>query len=221
MKNKYEESSGFTIVEVMIATVIFSSILMLIAYGVTSFTGRYYEGINSSTAQSTANNILSTVTQAIQFSTTGVINGAPNSPNTVLYCIGSDEFSGTLYTKSVSGSDILIETPIDNTTPGSACSVQSSPSQTSLIGPNMRLQKLSIQYLNNNLYSIDVEVIYGDSSLLCVSNSGYGSTCPIAASTSQLVNPNVNLVCNNGPGSQYCYVANLSSTVQMRGQTIL
>jgi len=44
--------SGFTLVELMIATMVFSVILLVITYGVVRFTNSYYKGLNSSTTNS-------------------------------------------------------------------------------------------------------------------------------------------------------------------------
>ena len=46
--------SGFTIVELMIATLVFAMVLLVITVGVMSFTRAYYRGINQSNTQRVA-----------------------------------------------------------------------------------------------------------------------------------------------------------------------
>src|SRR5262249_25193419 len=70
--------AGFTIVELMVATLVFSTILIVITYGVLSFTRAYYNGVTNSTTQDTARNIISTISQAVEFNGSG-INVTPTS----------------------------------------------------------------------------------------------------------------------------------------------
>jgi prepilin-type N-terminal cleavage/methylation domain-containing protein len=70
-----EKSSGFTIVELMISTLVFSVILLVVTFGIVHFTNSYYRGINGSTTQDTARTIVDSVTQAIQFSSGTITSG--------------------------------------------------------------------------------------------------------------------------------------------------
>lgn len=49
------------------AMLVFSVILTVVTMGVISFSNRYYKGVHASTTQNTTRNIMSTITQAIQF----------------------------------------------------------------------------------------------------------------------------------------------------------
>jgi prepilin-type N-terminal cleavage/methylation domain-containing protein len=61
-------SSGFTILELMIASAVFAVVLLVVAIGAISLTNSYYKGITSSDVQSVARAIMSEVSQSIQFS---------------------------------------------------------------------------------------------------------------------------------------------------------
>ncbi len=99
MKYRHKSSSssaGFTIIELLIATLIFSLVLILITTGVMQFTRQYYKGIISSNTQNTARAIIDDVTRTIQFntgnlysltSTTLTPNTDPSAP-ALGYCIG-------------------------------------------------------------------------------------------------------------------------------------
>lgn len=89
-------SAGFTIIELLIATLIFSLVLLLVTAGVMQFTRQYYKGVISSNTQNTARAIIDDVTRSIQFttgslyvltSTTLIPNTDPAAP-ALGYCIG-------------------------------------------------------------------------------------------------------------------------------------
>ncbi len=97
MKKTDVHERGFTIVELMIATLVFSVILTVVTMGVISFSNRYYKGVHASTTQNTTRNIMDTITQAIQF---GEARVDPSGANN-FFCAGGSVFmfdaSGAMY----------------------------------------------------------------------------------------------------------------------------
>lgn len=67
------------------------------------------------------------------------------------------------------------------------------------MSPKMRLSNLSVQSLGDNLFRVQVRVVYGDSDLL----NNPGAT---------------NASCKPGAGSQFCSISELTSTVVKRVQ---
>jgi hypothetical protein len=67
-----------------------------------------------------------------------------------------------------------------------------------LLNQHMRVGVLNINTTNGNIYTIEIEVIYGDNDLL--------------ASTTNFANES----CKSISGSQFCAVADLTTTVEKR-----
>jgi len=99
-RNHRRAQAGFTIVELMVATVVFSVILIIITTGVIHITQTYNKGINLINTQNTARNIMDSISQSIQFSG-GVVSWPQPSDNPVgtsgpvtagRGCIGSQQY---------------------------------------------------------------------------------------------------------------------------------
>lgn len=70
---------GFTVVELMIATLVFSVILTVITMGVLSFRNRYYKAVNASTTQNTTRTVIDTdKVRLIQFGSAQVVPTDPS-----------------------------------------------------------------------------------------------------------------------------------------------
>ncbi len=213
-------AGGFTIVELMIATLVFSMVLILITVGVLSFTKSYYRGINQSNTQSTARGIMEDVSQAIQFSgdaiapNIGVTSGSPASDTTNIshgFCIGNQRYSyllgkqlwdaGPPNASLHQGLHVLL---VDQ--PGSCGgqapqNVASAPATVlgEQLQPRMRLAKLSVTPVGTGgLYKVTVRVVYGDDDLLN-NPTGPNANCKVSIS-----------------GSQYCGQSELTTTVKRR-----
>jgi prepilin-type N-terminal cleavage/methylation domain len=89
-----KREQGFTILELMIATMVFSVVLLLVTAGILQVSRVYYKGLTESTTQSTARNIIDTLAQAIQFSgaeVTETHNVNPGKDDS--FCIGNKQYS--------------------------------------------------------------------------------------------------------------------------------
>jgi prepilin-type N-terminal cleavage/methylation domain-containing protein len=221
-------SRGFTIIELSIATLVFSIILIVVTAGIIQFTNQYYKGLTASSTQTTARAISDAITQDIQFSpaTTNSVTETP-TPGSVsppyAFCAGGHLYSyqlGKQVSKSGTGTQnkvfhALVE---DTNPPVSACgggtpTAESLSSQTltganspsterEMLDPNMRLADLSVKNtVGTNLYVVTVRVVYGDDDLLTNSSND-----PTAA----------NAVCKGQAGSQFCATSELTTTVQKR-----
>jgi len=212
-KDKFD--AGFTIIELMVATLVFSVVLLVIAVGVMQFNHAYYAGINQSNTQNTARAILENVSQAIQFSGEQVTSPIASAGGENGFCIGNDRYSYHLGWQLVDGTPdvskhqanhaVVMDTPGDCS--GLSAQDFSKPlagGSTELLSPHMRVSKVKVKQVpgSTDLYEIDVRVVYGDDDLLH-SPSGGGPTAS-------------DVVCQNGAGDQFCAVSELSTVVQKR-----
>lgn len=194
----HTQQNGFTIVELMIATLVFSMILTIIAAGVMSFSKAYYHGVYVSETQNAARNVVDTITQSIQFGS-GASTGVQydNSASKSYFCAGGYAFvfrQFELYRKSDANTVGLYMQPTNHCTSAPAFNAGSGGKQ--LLGDRMRIISLSLSGVGN-IYNINVRMGYGDDDLF---------PAPMTAT----------MQCNDGAGSEYCAVVSLSATAKER-----
>lgn len=201
----FNKESGFTIVELMVATLVFSVILTVITVGVMSFTNRYYKGANVSTTQNATQSMLDTITQAIQFGSAII---QPTTSTNNYFCAGGYVFTydkGVLYTGSQTG---LYMAPM-----GSTCTPTTTGGRQ-LLGNNMRITNLAVNSLGGgggHLYNIFITVAFGANDLLCSPAQGNCS-----AGTMTTFWPVSDVRCKTTTGSQFCATSTLTTTVEQR-----
>ncbi len=178
-------NKGFTIIELMLATVIFTFVLLILSFGIIQISNAYYRGVTLTTTQNTARNILADISQNIQFGGSqigGTTNYSGTPGTTQAFCIGSRAYFYQLGFELVSSNpnpalyqaqDGLVV--VDNylTCPSSISTVGVDLGRGTLptggqelLQPKMRLSKLTIVQDSAGLYDIDVQVTYGDNDLL-------------------------------------------------------
>ncbi len=207
-------SAGFTIIELLIATLVFSMVLLLIADGVLQFNHAYYSGITQTQTQNTARSILEQISQDIQFSgsqiTSPIANGGTDPEHG--FCIGSDRYSFRPGWELVNSRPNVAQHQtlhaLIKDSPGLCSGMKAqdftkplASGSTELLSQYMRISKLSVSAVphTSGLYNVDVRVVYGDDDLL--------------------MNPTKsNATCRVGSGSQFCAVSELSTVVQQRIQ---
>lgn len=216
---KYPKLSngGFTIIELMIATLVFSVVLILITVGVISFNNAYYKGVTQSTTQSAARTIIEDITQSVQFSGGQVTSpvGTTGSGSSVGFCIGNQLYSYLLGWQLVNGTanasfhqtnHALVVSSSGDCSGMDAQDMQGDVSGTELLSPNMRLSSLSVTQVagSSDLYKINVRVVYGADDLL------YSPSGDIPAATAP------DATCKLETGDQFCAVSDLSTIVEKR-----
>lgn len=217
---------GFTIVELMIATLVFSTILLLITIGVLDFNKTYYQGVIQSNTQNVARQVLENVSQAIQFSANSISTATKTAGKSRGFCIGDQLYSYLIGYQLVDGSisghqahhTLVRETLSGCDSSSSARNLQavgSLPSDgTELLGQHMRLAVLDVSSgVISGTYDIKVRVVYGDDDLLC-SPSGVPGSCNSTATMTKYNYPD--LRCKPQIGSQFCAVSELATTVGQR-----
>ncbi len=207
-KDLAEQEVGFTIVELMIATLVFSVILVVIMVGVVSFTNSYFKGINSSTTQTTTRTALDTISQAIEFSG-GTVTHLTASATQGTYCVGSVQYDYNLGVEQTGTAlPALYQTPRNSASLCMASGFMANQSQE-LLGKNMRLSVFTVTPDTGGvgqIFTVELRVAYGDDSLLY---SPAGLT-PLGTAK--------DITCRSDAGSQFCSVVDLSSSVQKRVQ---
>lgn len=247
------DKSGFTIIELLIASTVFAVILVIITIGIINITQSYTKGLTETKTQNVARNILNDMAQAIQFSpgaiststnaNPGIIevstsnapadNKFPPTPGKVVYgfCIGEREYVYQLGYEVVSTSINLSSNQAYNgimVNPASdSCSGFNSsylPTDynfinsttvptgfTEFLDPNMRISYLMVcqgtltptgdcNYVaDSNIYSLGVQVSYGDNGLFNNDIATDGST-----------------LCNGSIGTQFCATSKLITVVEKR-----
>ncbi len=209
-----DSKAGFTIIELMIASAVLSTILLLVTALMISIGSLYYKGVNESSVQDDVRSIATDVSQQLQISD-GFTTASSNLsyPNVQAYCVGSMRYTFITgveigQTVGVGGSGTTYyhilwrdtnPTPgnctIDNTNGGALTTENPSDSGgTELIAPNSRLTAFSIT--GSSPYAISVGVAYGAADLLNLNG--------------------INTTCKGGTGDQFCGTASLTTTVVQR-----
>jgi prepilin-type N-terminal cleavage/methylation domain-containing protein len=222
-----DSQAGFTIVELMIASVVFSTILVVITVGIIRFTNGYYRGINSSSTQATAQNAIDSITQAVQFSSSKADPGDTNATDG-FFCAGGKVFT---YSKGQQFNG----TPADNDRGlfmmdrGDTCADPTTAEFTTalaaktgveLLNKGMRVVQASVTAPDGKLLSnVHLMIAYGDPDLLCSPAAGAGTGgcntgAPAYAAAARITAPDTR--CKTTVGSQFCTVVDLSSVAQQR-----
>lgn len=204
------KQSGFTIIELMIATTVFSMVLMIASMAIIQIGRVYYKGLITSRTQETTRDIMDSVSRDLQFSNTNGLEkyANPDNPNPPYtdaraYCVGSKKYTYHLGQQVKSGVPGLI---VSESSPGSC---EPNDAGQELLGANMRLLRFNIVENADRTYNISMAVAYGDNDLLTIyDNQGGGS--PDESATA-------GALCKSGvAGSNFCATSLLDTTVKRR-----
>lgn len=213
--NHAARSAGFTILELMVAASVFTVVLLVVAVGVLSYTNSYFKGINSSKTQAATRSVMDALVQSIQFGKSvtwpsggsGGVAGICVDNTLYAYHIGQEVtdtspqsglhqgFHGLI---TVTGGDCSGPLPASIISTLSAPGTAQLAGARELLGRNMRLGDLTVMP-NGNFYTIHVRILYGDDDLLTSTSNWANATC-----------------LGGRPGSQFCAVSDLTTTVERR-----
>lgn len=201
--------AGFTIVELMIASAVFSVVLLVCASGLIQIGRVYYKGITSSQTQESARSIMDDISRAIQFSggrITQTLVPPTSWDSQDRFCIGGNKYS---FQK---GKQLVDSSPTSDQTrqalvisEDAACG---SPNLTAagskeFLTVNQRVVNLKVEPVPGtlNLYRVNLVIAAGDEELFIKDVNGYVTACK----SSRL-------------GGQFCAISELNTTVQKRVQ---
>lgn len=198
---------GFTIVELMMATLVFSIILLLATIGILQVNRVYYRGVTEANTQNVARSIMDTISQGIQFnggSITPIPTAASPTPGNMYYvCVNDQQFIYWPGYQLVSGSGGLgthqtHQALIQRTVSG--CPVPSGViAGRELLSPNMRVSNLQVSQVGtSSLYRVEIRIVYGDEDVMN-NPTATTSTCKGVQA-----------------GNQFCSVSDLTTVVEKR-----
>ena len=214
MHSKKNKTSGFTILELLIATTVFTVILLIATTGIIRIGNLYYKGITSARTQDVARTITSEITTDLQFASGSKILGS--SPN--IFCVGDKRYTSNFDVVYRTGqgvestSGLYVATlPTDQTCNGG---IALSGSGKQMLGNNMRLLKFNVFLTGSELWTVNIKVAYGDGDLLTHRNNN-GTT--VSTTEPAITNDRESAQCKSGiAGSNFCAVAQLDITVKKR-----
>ena len=205
-------SNGFTIIELLIATTVFSLVLLLCSAGLIHVGRTYNKGLTTARTQEAARSIIDEISRSIQFSG-GTIATTPTQRSDgtpYVFCIGSqrytvvtdrqlkDQLSGATQFGNVLVTDAFAGCSAGSPAlplTSSSFSIASVPGARELLSPNMRIARLEVNSIGSDLYRIIIRVVHGDDDLL---------------------DPAHDNCLNVKAGTQFCAVSELSTVVQKR-----
>ncbi|HSX36787.1 MAG TPA: type II secretion system protein [Patescibacteria group bacterium] len=206
---KAGEQKGFTIVELMVALSILSTLLVMSTVILIQIGKLYTKGVNEAATQNAARDIINDLSSQLQLS-----GNAPDNDTPGVKCIGNQRYTFNLNHKLVTppatGNYVIHVlwrdtigdngpcVPVDLTqaTPGDTHTLPNSGVE--MVPLNARLTDFSITPNQNNTYAIRVTVAYGDDDLV-----QFDSTHDITT-------------CSSGVGTEFCAVSSLNITVARR-----
>lgn len=219
------QQAGFTILELLIATLVFSVIFLGVTTAVIQMSKLYYKGVVTGRTQETTRGIMDRVAQQLQFGSddaaqavdkTYLVSGAPSGNLTFkAFCIGGTRYTYRLNTQVnddvASGSFDPAMSRLrhalwrDSVPPGSCEPADLSQAEPSvgvngeeMLGDNMRLSQLDVSCNAQSICTVSVGVIYGDNELIQFDASG---------------NP---VRCQTIIGNQWCAASQFTTTVLKR-----
>lgn len=213
MKNLRNNQKAFTIIELLIASTVFSMIILGACAAIIQMSRLYYKGIIVSRTQTAGRNLAETIAREIQFQGGEVkqtwFAATPPVPDTSIVSIGDTQYKFAINRQQ--GKDIphaivkyeYISSPPNDPDLNDTDLVSST--YRDILGNNMRILDLSVSKVGGGgvptagLYSIQVVIAYGDTDLLDFSADLADTTCK-----------------GNIAGSQWCSVVKYNTMVYQR-----
>lgn len=216
-KSLITTQKGFTIIELMIATSVFSVVLMLCTYGLLGISRTYTKGITTNRTQEAARSVLSDLSDNISF-TGGEVRLLDELPNgSKGFCIGSNKYSYIFdhqLANTYDGRENMEQSRavlrVDSGCSGQPASLLSDEvSGREMLQDRMQLARLEVCGLNGtddcatgeeiDTYRITVRVVSGSDDLFDDNN--------------------IDNNCQSGvAGGQFCAVSELTTIVKKRVQ---
>lgn len=214
---KIHDQKGFTVLELLISTVVFGVLLLIVSVAIVGLTRNFYRGVNKSKTQEAARTVSEQIAKAIQYSKTPP-QQLTSAGDVQAWCIANTRYafveSRQLGTGAGQIPAVLVRGP--------SCTNPSSPltrgaNEVEMIGEGMRIANLEIlpdstmPGTTGEVYSVRVRVVLGEDDLVC--SPGAGDCGATTLSTNLTA---TDLSCKQFAGSQFCAVAEYSAIVVRR-----
>jgi prepilin-type N-terminal cleavage/methylation domain-containing protein len=222
---KNSRQKGFTIVELMIATTVFSFVLVVVTAGIIAIGRAYYKSLTSSRVHETARSVMGDVSRSLQFSDTNSVNSQltdPDNTGVQVRCFGPDRYRYFINQQVNSGNHGLYRDRRPSDATCNACDASGTDVHghcihtnvfsggQELLGNNMRLLEFYVS--NSEPFNIKIKVAYGDNDLLTPYNDNGTPINPSGVTAGEAAAA----LCKLRNGSQFCAVAELETTVTSR-----
>lgn len=222
IKRNNNHQSGFTIIELLVATTVFSVILLLGTTVMLQISRLYFKGLISSRTQTVSRSVIDEISRSIQFSGDRVVSSpagyTPPSGHTGYHCVGTTRYTYFLnaqVNENVTPGTSPAASPHrarhalwkDSVPTSTLCATglpdltleTPSPGGVELLENGMRLGDLKVNDADNDeVYDVYVQVTYGDDDLLVL--------------------PDYKVCKGEYSGSQWCAISILSTQVFRRVQ---
>ena len=192
-------SSGFTVIELLIATVVFSVVLLIAQTSFVHIGNLFYRGVSIINTQEAADHIFQDING--NFQNAGSVGSGQNSPagGYDYYCIGNTRYTYRINQKvdtastadhGTSGNFGVLKDQLAGA--GNACSAPCDPASgncvsgttvpfnnpVELLGDKMRIEQFSISQstTTSNLYNVAIVIAYGEDGDLTYNNPSDLST---------------------------------------------
>lgn len=209
MSKHRTNQKGFTILELMIATSVFSVILLLCVFGIIQIGRIYHKGVVSSRTQAIARSVSDDLVQSIQYGVQDVeLFSMPSPDPTTIYDgtprtidVGNRRYTYVLGKVLTTGTPTATQTntalkveAIDANN-----NVIAGTNSRELLNANMWLSKFEVRY-NDSAYEVDIQVVSGDQDQIEDADKH-----PLGHKDFNLAT----LRCKAETGSQFCAVSGL------------
>lgn len=229
MSRRKPDQQGFTILELLIASSVFSVILLLSAAVIVKIGQIYYRGIIAGRTQEVTRSVMDEMTRSLQFNggkvtTLTPLSGGPGGTKAYGFCIDNRRYSYVIdrqltddTSPSLSQSPHVLVT--DDNPPG-GCVTTNTPQalwsaplsgSRELLVDHMRLGTDPMPVLvGTKSYTVNLMVVYGDEELFATTKTAViPATVPVT----------YNYYCpSNNQGGQFCSISQLTTTIQKRVQ---
>lgn len=225
------KDSGFTIIELMIATAVFTVILIIATTTLIGISERYVKGTVQDQAQQSARAVLSDISEDIQLNQPNInitdLSTTTPSTDEFYFCIGNDVFVYQLDQPVTSSNWALVRYPAITCPSAPPSSPLNNPQAVELLTTNERLGELSILPVTSSGtsspigYTIQIEIGYANSgsvgnSVLKDTTNPQWNPPPSTPPTNGYGYYTYPYQCQSGPDSSFCAVSSLTTTVSSR-----
>jgi len=200
--------AGFTILEMLVATVVFAVILLVLVVGVIALNNTFFKSTTQSNTQAVARSIIDELAHKIEFSST--VQPVLQNGSWKGFCVDNVMYDYQLNTQVSGTQHALVRTDNGSCLANAKTFTATLPAgNTELISKNMRLGQLTITAggAAGNMYDISIIVAYGDNDLLTDKNNKTPADAAFDWPSAH---------CKSTIGEQFCAVAPLTTTVMRR-----
>jgi prepilin-type N-terminal cleavage/methylation domain-containing protein len=226
MKNLKSSQKGFTIIELLIATAILSTMLVVVTILMLSIGSLYQKGINQAKIQNTTRQVTDDISQRLKESPGSPYYHGDGKTSTGVLCLGNTRYSYQIGQRRDATHHVLWRDTIDLSADSSSCiaanlslavpnSSQVGRRGVELAPGNSRLFLFKVSGVG--VYKIQLGLAHGEDDLLCAPINRPGS-CDVSTAMSTFPSDyqTDELLCKSKQGDQFCATARSDTTVVQR-----